>query len=92
MHTAAFSHQPQVWTLLVCAWLLALTATFAALFIGEVMGQAPCVLCWFQRAFMFPLVLVLGVACLLSDAGGWRACSQTLGSGATPCRWRLWAG
>ena len=72
MHTAAFSHQPQVWTLLGCAWLLALTATFAALFIGEVMGQAPCVLCWFQRAFMFPLVLVLGVACLLSDAGVWR--------------------
>jgi len=36
------------------------------------MGQAPCVLCWYQRAFMFPLVLILGVACYLSDPGAWR--------------------
>ena len=24
------------------------------------MGQAPCDLCWFQRAFMFPLAIILG--------------------------------
>mgnify|MGYP001545410563 CR=1 FL=1 len=36
------------------------------------MGQAPCVLCWYQRAFMFPLVLILGVACYLSDTDAWR--------------------
>lgn len=65
-------HQPGVWVLLLCAWVLALVSTLAVLFVGEVMGQLPCVLCWFQRAFMFPLVLVLGVACCLSDAGVWR--------------------
>lgn len=32
--------------LLLIAWLLAVSATGSALFIGEVMGMAPCVLCW----------------------------------------------
>ncbi len=58
--------------LLLAAWLIALTATLAALFIGEVMGQTPCLLCWHQRAFMFPLALVLGIACYRSDFGVWR--------------------
>lgn len=72
MRTSHQQPQPKGWALLLCAWLLALTSTIAVLFVGEVMGQEPCVLCWFQRAFMFPLVLVLGVACCISDAGVWR--------------------
>lgn len=61
-----------VWLLLFAAWAIALFATLAALFIGEVMGQAPCLLCWFQRAFMFPLAVILAVACFRSDGGVWR--------------------
>lgn len=61
-----------VWWLLLAAWLIALFATLGALFIGEVMGQTPCVLCWFQRAFMFPLAVILLIACLRSDQGVWR--------------------
>ena len=34
------------------------------------MGQAPCVLCWFQRAFMFPLAVMLAIAAFRSDRGG----------------------
>lgn len=34
-------------------------SSLAALFLGEVMGYTPCVLCWYQRIAMFPLVLVL---------------------------------
>ena len=60
------------WPLLFGAWVIALLATLGALFIGEVMGQAPCLLCWFQRAFMFPLAVILTVACWRSDAGIWR--------------------
>jgi disulfide bond formation protein DsbB len=26
---------------------------------SEIMGFAPCVLCWYQRIFMFPLVFIL---------------------------------
>ncbi len=60
------------WQLLVAAWVVALLSTLGALFISEIMGQAPCNLCWFQRAFMFPLAVVLGVAALLDDRGVWR--------------------
>ena len=60
------------WLLLFASWIVALTATLGALFIGEVMGQAPCVLCWHQRVFMFPLAVILAVACFRSDAGVWR--------------------
>ncbi|MGN7743762.1 disulfide bond formation protein B [Pseudomonas sp. 22526] len=72
MDAARQNPQSGSWTLLLGAWLLALVSTLAVLFIGEVMGREPCVLCWYQRAFMFPLVIVLGVACATSDTGVWR--------------------
>jgi disulfide bond formation protein DsbB len=49
------------WALVFGAWLVAASATLGALFMGEVMGFTPCVLCWYQRIFMFPLVFVLAV-------------------------------
>ena len=49
------------WTLIFLAWLVAALATAGALFMSEVMNLAPCVLCWYQRIFMFPLVVVLVV-------------------------------
>lgn len=56
------------WPWLFAAWLIALVSSLTVLFVGEVMGQVPCNLCWFQRAFMFPLAVMLAVACLRSDA------------------------
>ncbi|MDO8775503.1 MAG: disulfide bond formation protein B [Burkholderiaceae bacterium] len=58
------------WNLLVLAWLIAAAATASALFIGEVMEMAPCVLCWYQRIFMFPLAVVLGISCYSDDRRG----------------------
>jgi disulfide bond formation protein DsbB len=52
---------------LIGAWLIALVSTLGALFLGEVMGRTPCVLCWYQRIAMFPLAVVLGIAGYLSD-------------------------
>ena len=49
----------QAWALAFGAWLVAGVSTLAALFLGEVMGYTPCVLCWYQRICMFPLVLIL---------------------------------
>lgn len=49
------------------AWMVALVSTLGALFIGEVMGQTPCVLCWYQRIAMFPLAVILGIAAYLDD-------------------------
>jgi len=47
------------WSWIFIAWLVATVSTLGALFLGEVMGYTPCVLCWHQRIAMFPLVLVL---------------------------------
>lgn len=57
-----------VWALVFCAWLVAAVSTLGALFMGEVMGITPCVLCWYQRIAMFPLVLVLGLGLFPLDA------------------------
>jgi disulfide bond formation protein DsbB len=73
---------PHLWNLLLLAWLIALVSTLSALFIGEVMGQAPCVLCWFQRAFMFPLAVILAIACYRSDFAVWRYALPLAGIGA----------
>lgn len=54
-------------TPLILAFVIALTATLGALFIGEVLGQMPCVLCWYQRIAMFPLALVLGIAAFRNE-------------------------
>jgi disulfide bond formation protein DsbB len=50
---------PIGWQLTFVAWLIATVSTLGALFLGEVMGYTPCVLCWYQRIAMFPLVFVL---------------------------------
>ena len=47
------------WTLVFAAWLVAAASTLGALFFGEVMHLPTCVLCWYQRIFMFPLALIL---------------------------------
>ncbi|WP_036174768.1 disulfide bond formation protein B [Palleronia rufa] len=54
-------------TALAAAWIVALAASLAVLFIGEVLGQRPCVLCWYQRAFMFPLAVILGLGLWWGD-------------------------
>ena len=56
-------------TALALAWAIALVASLSVLFIGEVLGQRPCILCWFQRAFMFPLAIVLGLGLWWQDPG-----------------------
>ena len=52
---------------LTLALLLALAATILVLFVGEVLGDMPCALCWYQLIAMFPLVVILGVAALRTD-------------------------
>ena len=49
------------WNLVFAGWLLACISTLGSLFLSEVMGYAPCVLCWYQRIFMYPLVLLLPI-------------------------------
>jgi len=68
--SAAATRSGSAWVWLSAAWAVALVATSAALFIGEVMGMTPCLLCWYQRIFMFPLALILGMAAFGNDRRG----------------------
>lgn len=47
------------WNLLFACWLIASGSALGSLFFSHVMGFAPCVLCWYQRIALFPLVLIL---------------------------------
>jgi disulfide bond formation protein DsbB len=59
-----------VWIYL--AWLVSIAATVGSLYFSEIRMFVPCTLCWWQRIFMYPLVVVLGVATLRQDGQVWR--------------------
>ena len=46
------------WTILFLCWLIAGISTLGSLFFSEIMQFAPCILCWYQRIFLFPLVFI----------------------------------
>lgn len=50
------------------AFVAALAAILGSLFYSEVAGYEPCKLCWFQRIFMYPQVILLGVALWKKDS------------------------
>ena len=49
------------WNILFMCWLLVSVSALGSLFFSFVMEFAPCVLCWYQRIFLFPLVLILAI-------------------------------
>lgn len=49
------------------AWLTASLSVVGSLFFSEVMHLPPCVLCWYQRIAIYPLVLVIGTGIILRD-------------------------
>lgn len=53
----------------VLAFIVALVATLGSLFYSDVLNYTPCKLCWFQRIFMYPQVLLLGIAWWKKDVG-----------------------
>jgi disulfide bond formation protein DsbB len=61
--------EPSTSLLLYLALFFAATASAGSLFFSEVMKLPPCVLCWYQRIAMYPLVLILGVSIVRKDHG-----------------------
>lgn len=41
------------------AWVVALTAVGGSLYFSEVANYIPCLLCWYQRIAMYPMVILL---------------------------------
>jgi disulfide bond formation protein DsbB len=54
-------------TLFFSAWATSVIATLGSLYFSEVMKYVPCTLCWYQRIFMYPLVLFMGIAVVKKD-------------------------
>lgn len=52
----------QIENLLTVIWVIAIFALVGSLFYSEVVGYEPCKLCWIQRIFMYPLVVIYGYA------------------------------
>ena len=48
-------------------WVVSVVATLGSLFFSDVMGLPPCVLCWYQRVCMYPLVVIATVALITRD-------------------------
>jgi disulfide bond formation protein DsbB len=46
------------WNTLFFAWIISLISLLGSLFFSDVMGYPPCVLCWYQRIAMYPLVFI----------------------------------
>lgn len=59
--------EPKTSPLLYAAWLFSLVGTIGSLFLSEVMLFPPCVLCWYQRIALYPLVVIIGVGIATRD-------------------------
>jgi len=57
------------WAILFMCWLVASISTLGSLFFSEIMEFPPCVLCWYQRIFVYPLVLIFSVGLFPFDKG-----------------------
>jgi len=52
---------------LYIAWFQAVVATAGSLFFSEILHYPPCVLCWYQRIAIYPLVAILMVGIVKKD-------------------------
>jgi len=80
--------------LLFFCWLIAMTATLGSLFFSNVMGYEPCVLCWYQRIFMYPLAVILPLALFPLDRSIVRYALpiSIIGLGFAVCHYLLYMG
>lgn len=58
------------WTktnILYIALIQAIIAFLGSMYYSNIAGFPPCVLCWYQRILMYPLVMILAVALMRKD-------------------------
>lgn len=48
-------------------FLISLSGALFSLVYSEIIGFLPCVLCWYQRIFLFPLIFIFGAAIWYKD-------------------------
>lgn len=52
---------------MIFAFVVALIAMLGSLYYSGIIGYNPCVLCWWQRVFIYPQVFILAIAFFLKD-------------------------
>ncbi len=60
--------QLREWALIKSS-VLALVASALTLYYSDVLGIIPCGLCWLERVFLYPQVILLGIAAWRKDTG-----------------------
>lgn len=58
--------------LLLLVWLGSLAGLLGSLYFSEVLKLAPCMLCWWQRIFMYPLAILLPIGIAFKDRNIYR--------------------
>lgn len=53
--------------ILYIALIQAVVATLGSLYYSEIKDYTPCILCWYQRILMYPLIITLSVGILRRD-------------------------
>jgi disulfide bond formation protein DsbB len=66
---------------LTFAFLMALASILGSLFYSEVANFQPCLLCWWQRIFLYPQALLLLVALIKKDEAVRKYCLTLSGIG-----------
>jgi disulfide bond formation protein DsbB len=62
------TNEKRVENLLSIGWIASFIATLGSLYFSEILQYTPCDLCWYQRIFMYPLVIILGIGIFKKDA------------------------
>lgn len=52
---------------LYIAFIQSIVAFLGSMYFSNILMYPPCVLCWYQRICMFPLVLILGAGIMLKE-------------------------
>ena len=53
---------------LLFMWVVSLVATLGSLYFSEIRGYIPCTMCWYQRIFMYPIVIITTIAVIQKNA------------------------
>lgn len=51
----------------VIGLFVSISAIVISLVYSEIIGFAPCILCWYQRIFMYPLAFIFGIALIKKE-------------------------
>lgn len=53
--------------LLYLTFAISLSSVLGSLYFSEILKFPPCILCWYQRIFMYPLTIILAIGILRQD-------------------------